>query len=143
MSLDNTTIWWILTGLTVAAELLLGSFYLLMIALGLAAGGLAALFGAGETAQVLSAAIVGALAVVGCYLFRRGRPGDPSARSDRSVNLDVGELVFIDSWQSDGTAQVKYRGANWTAIHRPGITPATGNHRVAELVGNRLLVDPA
>ncbi|HTH11820.1 MAG TPA: NfeD family protein, partial [Acidovorax sp.] len=26
--------------------------------------------------------------------------------------------------------------------HRPGITPATGMHRVAEVVGNRLLVDP-
>ena len=142
MSLDNTTIWWILTGLTVAAELLLGSFYLLMIALGLAAGGLAALLGFGETAQILTAAIIGAIAVLGCYLFKRSRPGDPSPRSDRSVNLDVGELVFIDAWQSDGTAQVKYRGANWTAIHRPGITPSIGMHRVSELVGNRLLVDP-
>jgi len=37
---------------------------------------------------------------------------------------------------------VRYRGASWTAIHRPGITPSTGMHRVAELVGSRLLVDP-
>ena len=70
------------------------------------------------------------------------RPGEPSPRAERSVNLDVGETVFIDAWQADGTAQVKYRGANWTAIHRPGITPSVGAHRVAELVGNRLLVDP-
>jgi hypothetical protein len=58
------------------------------------------------------------------------------------VNLDVGETVMIDSWTTDGTAIVKYRGAQWTAIHRPGVTPSTGMHRVAELVGSRLLVDP-
>ena len=54
----------------------------------------------------------------------------------------LGSAEPIDAWQADGTAQVKYRGANWTAIHRPGITPSVGAHRVAELVGNRLLVDP-
>ena len=60
----------------------------------------------------------------------------------RSVNLDVGETVQIDSWAPDGTAVVKYRGASWTAVHRKGITPSTGPHQVAELIGNRLLVDP-
>ncbi|QNN59136.1 NfeD family protein [Diaphorobacter ruginosibacter] len=142
MHWDHATLWWIMAGITVAAELLIGSFYLLMIALGLAAGGLAAFAGLGDTAQVLIAALVGAMSVLCCYFMRRTRPGDPSPRSDRSVNLDIGETVYIDAWQSDGTAQVKYRGATWTAIHRPGITPATGNHRVSELVGNRLLVDP-
>ncbi|QNP49132.1 NfeD family protein [Diaphorobacter aerolatus] len=142
MQLDHSTLWWIAAGITVAAELLIGSFYLLMIALGLAAGGLAAYMGLGFTGQVLIAALVGALAVLACYFVRRARPGDPSPRADRSVNLDIGETVIIDAWASDGTAQVKYRGANWTAIHRPGITPATGTHRVSELVGNRLLVDP-
>ncbi|WP_353235310.1 NfeD family protein [Diaphorobacter ruginosibacter] len=142
MHLDNATLWWIMAGITVAAELLIGSFYLLMIALGLAAGGLAAFVGIGNTGQILIAALVGALSVLGCYFARRARPGDPSPRSDRSVNLDVGETIYIERWQSDGTAQVRYRGATWTAIHRPGITPATGAHRVSELVGNRLLVDP-
>ncbi len=62
--------------------------------------------------------------------------------TDRSVNLDIGEVVHIEGWNPDGTAQVRYRGAQWTAIHRPGTTPRTGAHRVAELVGSRLLVDP-
>ena len=65
-----------------------------------------------------------------------------TARADRSVNLDVGETILISEWSSDGTTQVKYRGASWTAIHRPGVTPATGMHKVVELVGNRLLVEP-
>jgi hypothetical protein len=58
------------------------------------------------------------------------------------VNLDVGEIILIESWNPDGTSTVKYRGAQWIAIHRPGVTPSTGMHRVAELVGSRLLVDP-
>jgi membrane protein implicated in regulation of membrane protease activity len=94
------------------------------------------------TVQIVTAAVVASGAVAGWHQFKKKRPGDPSARADRSVNLDVGETVMIDSWTADGTASVKYRGTQWTAIHRPGVTPSTGMHRVAELVGSRLLVDP-
>ena len=142
VNFDASTLWWLMAGVAVAAELLTGTFYLLMLAIGLAAGALAAHAGLGTTAQILVSAAVGASTVLGAYALRRGRPGDPPARADRSVNLDVGETIHIDAWQPDGTAAVKYRGANWTAIHRPGTTPRTGPHRVAELVGNRLLVDP-
>ncbi|WP_406625992.1 NfeD family protein [Acidovorax sp. SDU_ACID1] len=142
MNLDASTYWWLLAGAAVVAELLTGTFYLLMLAIGLAAGAVAAHAGLGTAAQILASAVVGVATVLGAYFARRSRPGEPSARADRSVNLDVGETVHIDAWQPDGTATVKYRGASWTAIHRPGITPATGPHRVAELVGNRLLVDP-
>jgi len=72
---------------------------------------------------------------------RRRRPGDPSPRADRSVNLDVGETVQVPGWDADGTAQIRYRGAQWTAIHQPGVSPRPGPHRVVELVGNRLLVE--
>ncbi len=142
MNLNPATLWWLMAGVTVAIELLNGTFYLLMLAIGMAAGAVAAHMGLGLTMQIVVCAIVGASTVLVAYFKRRARPGEPSARAERSVNLDVGETVFIDAWQSDGTAQVKYRGANWTAIHRPGVTPAVGAHRVAELVGNRLLVDP-
>ena len=39
------------------------------------------------------------------------------------MNLDVGETVMIESWNADGTSSVKYRGANWVAIHRQGVQP--------------------
>ena len=140
--MEESTIWWLLAGGLVVAELLTGTFYLLMLAVGVGAAGIAAHLGASTTAQILTAALVGGGSVVGWHLLRRKRPGDPSARADRSVNLDVGETIAIDSWNADGTTTVKYRGATWTAIHRPGVTPSTGMHRVAELVGSRLLVDP-
>ena len=117
--MEESTIWWLAAGAVVVAELLTGTFYLLM-----------------------AAAVVGGGAVVGWYYLKKKRPGDPSARADRSVNMDVGETILIEGWNADGTTTVKYRGATWTAIHRPGVTPSTGMHRVAELVGNRLLVDP-
>ena len=142
MNLDHATLWWLMAGVTVAIELLSGTFYLLMLAIGMAAGAVAAHMGLGLTMQILVCAVVGASTVLIAYFKRRTRPGEPSPRAERSVNLDVGETVYIDAWQPDGTAQVKYRGAQWTAIHRPGVTPAAGAHRVAELVGNRLLVDP-
>jgi membrane protein implicated in regulation of membrane protease activity len=137
-----STWWWIATGVLVALELLSGTFYLLMLAIGGVAGALAAHLGASVATQMSVAAVVGGVAVVACYLARRRRPGDPSPRSERSVNLDVGETVQIDGWNADGTAQIRYRGAQWTVMHRPGIEPRPGPHRVAELVGSRLLVDP-
>jgi membrane protein implicated in regulation of membrane protease activity len=136
-----STVWWLLAGAAVAVELLTGTFYLLMLALGMAGAAIAAQTGAGTVTQLLVAAIVGGGAVVVWHQIRKKRPSDPSARSQRSVNLDVGETVQIDSWEANGTASVKYRGANWTAIHRPGVSPSAGAHRVSELVGNRLLVD--
>ena len=138
----DATVWWLATGLVVLLELFTGTFYLLMLAVGLAAGALAAHAQLGLSGQLVVAALVGATTVSLAYLRRRRRPGAPSARADRSVNLDIGETIHIESWNPDGTTTVKYRGAQWTAIHRPGVTPSTGMHRVAELVGNRLLVDP-
>ena len=108
---------------------------------GLAAGALAAHLGVGMEAQLVSAALVGGGAVVVCYLLRRRTPGAQPAASNRDVNLDVGETVQVDAWSPDGTAQVRYRGAQWTVLLRPGNAPSPGLYRVAEVVGSRLLVD--
>ena len=59
MSLSAATIWWVLAGILVAVELAIGTFYLLMVALGLAAGAVAAHLGLPLSAQVTTAAIVG------------------------------------------------------------------------------------
>jgi membrane protein implicated in regulation of membrane protease activity len=139
--MSESSIWWLLAGGCVILELMTGTFYLLMLAAGMAAAALAGQAGAGTVVQLLMAALVGGGAVVAWYLIKKRSPSDPSVRADRSVNLDVGEIVQIEAWHPDGTAPVKYRGSNWTAIHRPGVIPAAGAHRVCELVGSRLLVD--
>lgn len=139
--MSDSTLWWLLAGATVALELFTGTFYLLMLAVGMAAGALAAHAGMGLAGQLIVAAITGSALVVGWYFVKQRRASDPSVRALRSVNLDVGEVLQIDEWNLDGTASVKYRGAQWTAIHRPGNPPVPGSYRVAELVGSRLLVD--
>jgi membrane protein implicated in regulation of membrane protease activity len=140
--MTDTTLWWAVTGVLVAAELMTGTFYLLMLSLGAAVSALAAHAGLGPGAQIVSGAVVGGAAVLIAYMVKRRRPGDPPARAERSVNLDVGATVQIDDWASDGTAQIRYRGAQWTAMLRPGTPSRPGPHRVIELVGSRLLVEP-
>ncbi|AMO24980.1 NfeD family protein [Ramlibacter solisilvae] len=137
----DSTVWWVLTGAAVAVELATGTFYLLMLAIGLAAGALAAHTGGSVPAQLVAAAIVGGGAVTGLYLQRRGRPAAQDAASNRDVNLDVGETVQVEAWQPDGTAVVRYRGANWTVVAAPGSGHDRGAHRVREVVGSRLVVE--
>lgn len=139
--MSDSTVWWLLAGSLVALELFTGTFYLLMLALGMAAAALSAHAGAGMALQLVCAALVGSAAVVAWYAVKRRRPADPSVRGLRSVNLDIGELIQVDEWAADGTASVKYRGAKWSVIQRPGNAPIPGTYRVAELVGNRLLVE--
>jgi membrane protein implicated in regulation of membrane protease activity len=139
--MTDATIWWLLAGGLVAVELMVGSFYLLMLALGLAAAALAAHAGMDTAGQYTVAAVVGSAAVVALYLVKRRRPEDPSVRSLRSVNLDVGETIQVDAWNADGTASVKYRGAQWTAVLAPNQSAHSGLHRVSELQGNRLVLE--
>lgn len=137
----ESTLWWLGAGAAVAVELVTGTFYLLMIAIGLAAAAIAAHLGAGTVVQFVTAAAVGGGAVVGWHLKRGSRSAEPPASVNSDVNQDIGATVYVEAWNPDGTASVQYRGAAWTVVHRSGNPPSTGTHRVAEVLGNRLLVD--
>lgn len=137
----ESTVWWLLAGAAVAVELVTGTFYLLMVASGLAAGALAAHVGAQMPIQLVTAAVVGGGAVTAWHLLRGRRTPVLPAAANPDVNLDIGEPVIVDAWKPDGTAQVRYRGASWTVVPVPGTTPVPGLHRVREVVGNRLIVD--
>ena len=144
MDLSNASEWWVAAGVAVAAELATGTFYLLMIALGLAAGALAAHFGSTQPTQLLIAAVVAGGATV-LWHWRRvstAGPALPTAQ-DRDVNLDIGERVHVSAWAADGTARVSYRGSNWAARAQPGAALATGEHVVAAVEGNWLVLAPA
>ena len=54
--MSNPNFWWLLAGVTIAIELATGTFYLLMISLGMVAAALVAYVGVPLTAQVLTAA---------------------------------------------------------------------------------------
>ena len=139
--MTEATIWWLLAGGAVVAELLTGTFFLLMIGIAMAAGALAAHAGADMIVQLLLAAIIGGGSVVAWYFVKKRRKAALPVDSNQAFNLDIGETVMVVGWGPDGTANVRYRGANWTAIRRPGEAAATGAHRVAEVIGTRLRVE--
>lgn len=136
----ESTIWWLLTGTAIGIELLTGTFYLLMLAIGLAAGALAAHSGLASTAQIVVAAVVGAGSVLGWRQYRQRQPASMPASANQDVHLDIGETVQVDAWNPDGTATVRYRGANWAVSSTVAGPLSTGQHRVVEVVGNRLIV---
>ncbi len=143
MDFSPATAWWVLAGLLVAAELLTGTFYLLMLALGLAAGAVAAHLGLSATMQLLTAAAAGSGATALWHWKRASQPRSAPPHMNRDVNLDIGERVWVQAWRADGTARVTYRGSEWTARLAPGAPAAgAGNHVIASVEGNHLVLAP-
>jgi membrane protein implicated in regulation of membrane protease activity len=133
-------IWWIAAGALIVAELFTGTFYLLMIALGMIAGGIAFVIGALPHVQMGAAAVIALIALVVLRRSRFGnwkRPGDASR--DAAVNLDIGATLEVDQWR-DGRARVTYRGAQWDVELAPGETEHARVYRITALEGNRLIV---
>jgi membrane protein implicated in regulation of membrane protease activity len=142
MESSPATLWWLIAGVLVAAELATGTFYLLMLALGAGAGAVAAHAGAGITAQIVAAALVGGGATAGWHFKRARHPRSAPAEANRDVILDIGQTLTIEAWQPDGTARANYRGAAWSVRYAGAGTPAPGPHRIVAVRGNQLVVQP-
>ncbi len=134
-------VWFVLAGVLVMAEIFTGTFYLLMIGLGLFAGGVVATFGFGHSTQLVTAAVVG---IASTYMLRRSkwgkRPTADAAR-DPNINLDIGQTLTVEYWEpSAATARVSYRGAQWDVQLAEGATAAPGIFTIREIRGSRLIV---
>ncbi len=138
--MDDSSIWWVLTGLAVAIELTTGTFYLLMFAVGLAAAAVAAHMGLNMTAQLVIAAVIGGGAVMAWHLLRGKKMVGKNAEFNSDVNMDIGQTVHVDAWQADGTANIKYRGASWTVQLQEGSASGAGNYSIEQVIGSRLIV---
>jgi membrane protein implicated in regulation of membrane protease activity len=131
--------WLATAGVLVILELFTGTFYLLMIAIGLAVGGIVALAGAAWPLQAIAAGVVGVLATGLLHRSRFGRPARHDATRDRNVNLDIGQRVTVPAWDN-GRARVMYRGALWDVELGQGATAHPGDFRIVEVQGSRLVV---
>ena len=141
MDWSASTLWWLVAGVLVVAELATGTFYLLMLALGAAAGALAAHASLGLTAQLALAALLGGGAVVLWHLRQSRRPTALPAQTNPDVNIDIGSTVQVPNWQADGTARVPYRGSSWEARHVGGGAAQPGLHVIRAVEGTRLLLE--
>jgi len=124
-------------GLFLIAELLTGSFYLLMLAIAALITAISVHLGVTSAdAQLLIATLVSLISFAICYLIRRNFKNHDS---NTNLNLDVGVQIMVEKWQPDGTACVKYRGAKWTAINAD-LNTDLGLYKIKELSGNRLVL---
>jgi membrane protein implicated in regulation of membrane protease activity len=140
-TMEDSTLWWLVAGVLVAAELVTGTFYLLMLALGATAGALAAHLGLGQPAQIALAGLLGGGASAMWHIIRRKRQGSTSGTD---TLLDVGQTVQVSAWQPDGSTQVHYRGAQWSArlaAHAVVPLPQPGTHRITGVQGSQLLLE--
>lgn len=136
----SVTLVWLLVGLALcAAELLTGTFYLLILGLGCLSGSVAAWAGLDFGWQCTVGAVVAAIAG---FALKRWRATQADARSDALQHLDVGQIVTVAQWSDDRTATVRYRGAPWVCQLQDGAELAVGAHRVVAVEGSRLIVRP-
>ena len=80
--------------------------------------------------------------IVGSLIVQRFRSAN-SSESDALQQPDVGQTVTVKKWNDDGTAQVSYRGALWTAYTEQQSERSVGVWRIVRVEGTRLLIEPA
>ena len=102
--------WFLLALILLSLEMMTGTFYLLIVALSMAVGGVVALFDLVFAAQLTFAAIAGITGIVVLLRWKSKNSADASSQS-----LDIGQPVKVLTWHKDGTARVLYRGAEWDA----------------------------
>ncbi|HET9024515.1 MAG TPA: NfeD family protein [Burkholderiaceae bacterium] len=133
-------VWWFVIGFgLLVAELLTGTFYLLVIAVAMGAAGLAALLGAPFALQLVIAAVIG----LGGSLWLRNTGWGKRLHErgdDRVQNMDIGQSLRVDQWTPGRTARAQYRGSVWDVELAPGEQPVAGDFVIREIHANRLIV---
>jgi membrane protein implicated in regulation of membrane protease activity len=106
--------WFTIAALLGVAELLSMDFVLLMVALGLAGGGVAALVGANLAVQVLVAVVIamGTLVFVRPSIVRRLHHGPELTTGHANL---VGKSAVVIEESNSQAGQVKLAGEVWTA----------------------------
>lgn len=135
-------IWFGLAAVALIGEVSSGTFYLLLVALGLVAGGIAAWLAAGFEWQLVACAVV---ALGGLLVLRRTgvlKKRGVEVGRNADVNMDIGRTVQVDAWSEAGAARVWYRGAHWQAELAAGQPRAPGLHVIAEVRGACLVLAP-
>lgn len=131
--------WFVLSFGLLAAELLSGTFYLLVLAVALAAAGLTALLGLPVAVQLSVAAAIG---LIGSFWLRRSKANNATSNSESAPvqHLDVGQSVQVQQWAANRTARANYRGALWDIELAAGDELVAGEFVIQSIQGNRLIV---
>ena len=109
--MDAALAWAIAALVLVIAELLSGTFYLLMLAVAAFGAAAAAYLEQPFPTQCIVAALLGALGCYGVHAYRA------RSAATRMPPIDAGMPASFESWLDAGArlARVRYRGASWDA----------------------------
>jgi membrane protein implicated in regulation of membrane protease activity len=110
--LDSSLVWIIAGIALIVAELVSGTFYLLVLGFAALVAGSIAYLGASLLIQTI---VAGLISVAGVLWIRARKR---AAATATMPPLDLGQPVTLDSWvnRDDRLARVKYRDALWNAI---------------------------
>ncbi len=103
---------WAIGGLVlVIVEMLSGTFYLLVLAVGAFGAAVAAWSGQGLALQSIVASVLGAVGAYGVHLYRARNS------AQQMTSIDAGQPASFEQWvdRPAGRARVRYRGASWEA----------------------------
>jgi membrane protein implicated in regulation of membrane protease activity len=136
---------WLFAGFVlVIAELVTGTFYLLVIGMGAFAASVAAWAGGNEIVQAL---VASAVALFGMWYVHHWHVAQRQKGSPSDNLLDHGQAVVLESWTNElaGFARVRYRGTSWDArLAEPAARPVPGATLYIEAQeGNTLVVASA
>ena len=128
--------WWIAAAALIAVELLTGTFYLLVVGLAVACGGVAALLGVPTPLQWLLAGVLGLIGTMSLQRWKRRL----MAKTPQQPGLDIGAQVRVMTWGPDRTARVSYRGSSWDAELASPDTPQAETMYITALRGSVLIL---
>jgi membrane protein implicated in regulation of membrane protease activity len=133
--MESYVYWFVLALVLVGLEMATGTFYLLVVAIAMAVGGMAALLGGGMVWQLVLGAITG---VAGTIILRRWK--STLAVEMPNASLDIGQPVRVITWNDNGSARVFYRGAEWDAEAESSATPHDSSLYIVAVRGSALIL---
>jgi membrane protein implicated in regulation of membrane protease activity len=139
--MQATTVWWVIAGFLFSMEVLSKSYHFFFLAAGAVGAAVGASFGLGQQDQLLLASGIGG-GLVWWWLMKRGIIELDGYHTTGLGDLDVGEEVSVGEWEHDGTAHVRYRGAQWPARHHGPHLPRSGPHRILAVESTHLVLEP-
>ena len=133
--MEHYIYWFVLALVLLGVEMATGTFYMLVLSISVALGGVAALAGFEQAMQM---ALTGVAAIIGTVILRRMKGARPQAAN--SNNFDIGQAVKVVVWNADGTARVQYRGAEWDAELESADTPREAMLYIKAMHGSKLIL---
>lgn len=133
--MENHYYWFLLAAALLALEMATGTFYMLVLGIAVAIGGLAAWGGLELTWQLSLSALAG---ITGTLILQRRKNAETTAARDLNPNL--GEQVRVLTWGDGGKLRVHYRGTEWDAELATADTPRDAPLYIQAMRGSTLIL---